>query len=354
MIVLFVVALAVAGIAFRTRTRAGVPTRDGDLPQRIVAAAVNALPASRRAWGQALIAELAAVSGRGRRWRFAAASLRIALFPPAPKPAAALTTAVIGSLLTIGVTLATTWLMPTMSVFMAVLGLLLSGYATALAGRSPHFPAEPSRLAPVAVAMLGVLAAVVAVSAVAATHPAATRDETHIYSVVLALVLSGYLIAGLSMVIHVPARASVWAGVVGAIVAVAVSATIVPAQAVVAPISPVTAAATLVTTAGIAAWTGNRLAATRAGLLVAILSAPVEFAITVIAAEYADPSVLTNPYDIAAYPRSGYPDVASYLLSDTLGGNIVALVVTPLVAFPLAMGTAAMTLRMRGGRSVAR
>jgi hypothetical protein len=52
-------------------------------------------PAHRRPWGQALVAELVAIPGRGHRWRFAAAVLRIALFPPAPKPATARATAAI-------------------------------------------------------------------------------------------------------------------------------------------------------------------------------------------------------------------------------------------------------------------
>jgi hypothetical protein len=32
---------------------------------------------------------------------------------------------------------------------------------------------------------------------------------------------------------------------------------------------------------------------------------------------------LTDQYDIAAFPHSGYPTVASYLLSDALGGAII-------------------------------
>jgi hypothetical protein len=46
---------------------------------------------------------------------------------------------------------------------------------------------------------------------------------------------------------------------------------------------------------------------------------------------------LTNAYDVAAYPHSGYPDVASYLLSDTMAGEII----TGLVAFPLVLAAIA-------------
>jgi hypothetical protein len=46
---------------------------------------------------------------------------------------------------------------------------------------------------------------------------------------------------------------------------------------------------------------------------------------------------LTDPYDIAAYPHSGFPDTASYLLSDALGGNVVGgLLIYPALMLCLA------------------
>jgi hypothetical protein len=52
---------------------------------------------------------------------------------------------------------------------------------------------------------------------------------------------------------------------------------------------------------------------------------------------------LTNAYDIAAYPHSGYPDIASYLLSDAAAGSILAgLVLYPVSWLLLAvLGAAA-------------
>jgi hypothetical protein len=335
--------LLVAAVGVIVAVALAVRSRDGDLPEWIVATATDRLPDHRRAWGAAMAAELAAVPSPGHRWRFAAAVLRVALLPPARKPATFRVAAAVGTLLAVGATVATTRLLPTLSVFVAVLGLLMAGCVSSFAARLPGLPATPARLATAAMPVTGVLAAVAAVSTVAATHPAATRDPTHVYSVVLALVLGGYLVAGLSMVTDSPAPAAMWGGVAGACVAVAVSTVIMPAQpAVVVPVSPVIAAATLATTVGVAGLTGSRPAATRAGLLVAVLGAPVQFAIAVVAAGYAAPSVLTDPYDIAAYPRSGYPDVASYLLSDTLGGDIVVLTVTPLAVCVLAMSATAL------------
>jgi hypothetical protein len=55
-----------------------------DLPGRLLAAAVAALPERRREWGRAMTAELAEVQGRSARWRFALSSAGATLrLPPA-------------------------------------------------------------------------------------------------------------------------------------------------------------------------------------------------------------------------------------------------------------------------------
>jgi len=55
-----------------------------DLPGRLLAVAVAALPERRRAWARAMVAELAEVEGRSARWRFALSSVRAMLWlPPA-------------------------------------------------------------------------------------------------------------------------------------------------------------------------------------------------------------------------------------------------------------------------------
>jgi hypothetical protein len=54
-----------------------------DVPGRVLAAAVAALPERRRDWGRAMTAELAGIQGRSARWRFALSSARAALrLPP--------------------------------------------------------------------------------------------------------------------------------------------------------------------------------------------------------------------------------------------------------------------------------
>lgn len=344
MIVLMVVALMAAALALRA------PNREGDLPQRIVVAATRWLPAQRRVWGQALIAELDAVTGRGRRWRFAAGATRIALFPPAVRPATARATAAVGAMTTVAATVAAIRLLPSLAVFVATLGLLMTAYATAIAGRWRRVSSGRLPLAAAGMTLTGVLAVIAAVVSVAVTHPAATRDQTHIFSVVLAMTLCGYLIGGGSAVLAGGAeRATLWGGLAGSTAAVAASTLLSSSGAVEALVAPITVVATVATAAVVGLITGSRTAAARAGLLTALISAPIHAAMTIIAAQYAHPTTLASPYDIAAFPRSGYPDITSYLLSDAVAGNIIALAATPLIAYALAVA-AAEAARLRPSR----
>ena len=65
-------------------SEAGARMSAMDLPGRLLAAAVAALPERRREWGRAMTAELAEVGGRPARWRFALSSVWATLWlPPA-------------------------------------------------------------------------------------------------------------------------------------------------------------------------------------------------------------------------------------------------------------------------------
>jgi hypothetical protein len=77
-----------------------------------------------------------------------------------------------------------------------------------------------------------------------------------------------------------------------------------------------------------AAMSGHHvLAGARAALTAAIISAPVFFTADIIRVLTLRQYVLTSPYDIAQYPSSGFPDVASFVLSDTLAGGIISVLV---------------------------
>jgi len=78
-------------------------------------------------------------------------------------------------------------------------------------------------------------------------------------------------------------------------------------------------------------------------MLTTIFGALLHFTIDLTALLHLQHYTLTSTYDIAAYPRSGYPDIASYILSDQVAGDILAgLVLYPLSWLLLAaLGAAA-------------
>jgi hypothetical protein len=92
---------------------------------------------------------------------------------------------------------------------------------------------------------------------------------------------------------------------------------------------------------GAAATARSLPAGVRAGLLTAILVAPVNLAVDLAGMLRLGTYTLTDPYDIDAYPRSGFPDVASFLLSDRVGGDIAILVIFPITMLALALVGAA-------------
>jgi hypothetical protein len=326
--------------------------RDGsiDAPARIVTVATNRLPAHRREWGQAMIAELTEIPGRARRWQFTLGVLRVVLFSPSRHRNRALVVAVAALMVAVVATGVAAEEVPSLSVFVAVLSLLLGGYTTAVTWRSPRPPWTASYMIVGAVALAGAVATITTVVWIAVAPPSATTDPTHLFSVLFALILTVYLAVALAprrLDDHVDTLR--WWAIVGALVSGAVwvvstlTAPVTAAGGVTGWVSPVGAAATLAVSIGASAITHSRRTGIRAGLLTAILGAPILFAVDMTALLHLHQFTLTDPYDIAAYSHSGHPDVASYILSDALGDHIIGgLVLYPIVLFALAvLGSAA-------------
>ncbi|MGH3624718.1 MAG: hypothetical protein ACRDQ5_23505 [Sciscionella sp.] len=313
--------------------------REGDAPARIVTAAVDQLPVHRRDWGQAMVAELTHIHGPTHRWRFTAGVLRVVLFSPVRHRKRMLVVAFVGLLAAAAATVATAREVPSLSVFVAVLGLLLGGYATVVTSRTPRPRPRTLHVIVGAVALAGIAATITALVRIAAAHPAVTtNDDALVFSVLFALILTGYLAVALT-----PPRLGdntntvLWWALAGALASgaagtIATLTTSVAAEETIPLLLPAAAAATLAASIGASATTGSRQAGTRAGLLTAILGAPMHFTINMTALLQLHHYTLTNPYDIAAYPHSGYPDVASYILSDALGGEILGGLVIRLIA----------------------
>jgi hypothetical protein len=371
MVTLAILALSALIWLAARKGRGGPAVKPGDDPvaepgrdpaARVAGVAATWLPPQRQEWGMAMAAELAQVREPARRWWFAAGVLRVALFPPPRHRARVLIVAGAGLAAVAAATVAAASEVPGMSVFTAMLGLLLCGYATAVAARWHRPRPTVPRVLVGAAALAGVTAAVTAVVRIGVAYPAAVTDRRHVLSVLAALSLAGYLVLALR-----PVRlgrcpdAALWWALGGALATGAAWSAVILATpaAVTLPVGfmpPAGAVAVAVTSAGAAAATRDRRAGLQAGLLAGLLGALVHFSVTLTAALQLHHYTLAGLTDIAGYTRSGYPSVTSYVLGDTLAGAILTgLVLAPLVLLAIAvLGAAAGTgLRQLAARPTA-
>ena len=358
---IFLAILVVVGVILWLSTRNRNGGTHNDAPAFVVAATTAQLPAGQRDWGRAMAAELTEVQGRGRRWRFAAGVLRVVAFPPPRYPGRVLVVAAVGLAVAVAATVLANREVPTIAVFAAVLGLLLAVAATVVAARSPWTRPGIPRVAVGVIAAAGVAGTVVSAVRVAWLHPTATADSTHVYGVALAIVLTGYLGIALARPrLGDRTDTVLWWALAGALATSAcwiVEAVVAPVPADgIEPFAPLASVVTtLLVSAGAARATGTLATGVRAGLLGVILAGPVRFTIDLTTLLQQHNYTLTNAYDLAKYPHSGFPDVASYLISDALGGEIISnLVLLPIALLLVALlGAAAGSSLRRGSAGTA-
>jgi hypothetical protein len=333
---------------------------NADMPARMVAAAANRLPTGRRDWGQAMIAELPEVRGRARRWLFTAGVVRVAVFPPMLRRTRVLVVLGVGILATAAATTAAAVQAPSLTVFACALGMSMCGCAAVMTSRAEQSQQRSAaRLLAGAVALGGLAATIIVVVRVAVVHPSATIDHTHyVVTALFVLTLTSYLASALAPLrLGRDGDVAIWWALAATTAWILISRT--GGAVLESPTSLiflVGAATTLAAAVGAAVTTRHRAAGTKAGMLTVALSAPILFAINMTTVLSQRHYTLTDPYDISAFPHSGYPDVASYLISDALDGNIIAgLIVYPLALLVLAMLGAAIgtTLPNRGTRPTA-
>jgi hypothetical protein len=342
--VIFLAILAVVGVIVWLSMRNRNGGTHNDAPAFVVAAATAQLPTGQRDWGRAMAAELTEVQGRGRRWRFAAGVLRVAMFPPPRYPGRVLVVAAVGLVVAVAATVLANQEVPTIAVFTAVFGVLLAVGATVVAARSPWTRPGVPRVAVGVVAAAGVAGTIVSAVRVAWLHPTATADGTHVYAIAFAVVLTGYLAIALARPrLGDRTDTVLWWALAGALVTSAswiVEAVVAPVRADgIEPFAPLASVVTtLLVSAGAARATGTLATGVRAGLLGVILAGPVRFTVDLTTLLRQHSYTLTNAYDLAKYPKSGFPDVASYLISDALGGEIIGnLVLLPIVLLVIAL-----------------
>jgi hypothetical protein len=339
-IVLLILVIIAVGLFWRRATA------DSDLPARIVAAAADRLPAHRREWGQAMLAELTGVHGSVRRWQFAAGALRVVLFPPPRHRHRVLVVGMAALAAASLATFVTAREVPSLSTFVAEFGVLLCGLAVVVTARAHRARPSVPRVLITTIISTGAVAVAATIVRIGVAHPAATTDHAHVVSTLLAITLTGYVAIAISLTRPRPgdrANIALWWALGGSLASsatwvIAAITTPIMTAGVIAFLSPASAAATVLAAIGAAAATRDRHAGIRAGLLTAILSAPVHFTITMTAILRQQHFTLPTPYDVAAYPNSGYPDVASYLIGDILGGEIIAgLLLGPITLLAIAI-----------------
>jgi hypothetical protein len=294
-----------------------------------------------------MVAELPHVRGRHQRWQFATGMLFVALVLQFPSRRWMVLATCGGVIVTAAGTALAATRVPGMSVFTAVLGLLLTACLTLAARRPLREHLAAPRLIAGAAAMGGAVAAVTTVARVAVAHPLAAADPTYAYSVLFAVALTCCLTLAQAVVGPGGHPATVlWCGAGGTLAATAY----LIVMDFVVPVNPdgtdffwlAGASVTLAAAAAAAAASRSRRVGIRAGVLTMILSSLSHLTIYLTALLSVRHYTLTNAYDIAAYPHSGYPDIASYLLSDAVGGSILALVLYPVSWLLLAvLGAAA-------------
>jgi len=184
--------LAVRSMLRHWRSGTGPRMSTMDSPQRLLAAAVAALPERRRAWGRAMTAELAEVQGRPARWRFALSCLRamLGLLPAGGWPVLALVAGVVvASAAAAGPAVGAA--VPGLSVFAVAFTGLVGAMVVLAAARSrrPRLPVP----APTVLVTAAVAASIAATVVFLRREPTATQYLPPAAAVYLAAVLAGCL-----------------------------------------------------------------------------------------------------------------------------------------------------------------
>jgi hypothetical protein len=161
-----------------------------DLPGRLLATAVAALPERRREWGRAMTAELAEVQGRSARWRFALSSARAALRLP-PAGGWPVLTLVIAVAAVAAAGPAVGAAVPGLSVFAVTFIGLVGAMVVLAVARSPRLRLPVP--APTVLVTGGVAAAIAATVVFLRREPAAAQYLPPAAAVYLAAVLAGCL-----------------------------------------------------------------------------------------------------------------------------------------------------------------
>jgi hypothetical protein len=277
-----------------------VTPRPGDLPARLLAAAVRLLPTDRDPWGRAMVSELGHLQSHRERRRFALGCVRAILLRPPGRgePGRGLVALVAAAAVACA----------------GVVAYGLVRYPGLATGAAVWFAV---------VAFLGALAAYVLASVLVVAR--LTRPREHVR---LGL-LGGAAVAALWLLVGAAASSSPNAGLL--------------------PVVLIPLASLLVGAAG--AWRSRSATAGRqVALLAAVVAGLVLFLVWVGVA------VLTGgrPYDpglLRDFRASGAPDLATYAVDDNLGAGMMLLLLAPLLTVSLGSVGSVIAVRIRARTS---
>jgi hypothetical protein len=339
-IAVVVVAVGVAAVV-RWRRAGRAAGRDRDRrhrgSRRLLATAAHLFPPERREWATAMLAELDEVPGSFARWRFAAGGVWAGLVASGRRPVPVAGMAVVLGV-AVGVGAVAYAVSPVTHLFAIALAIALT-----LAGISWPRPgtAGATNAAVLGVTLLAGVAACVALTLFGvAAYPAAGDDGgTAVYSLVLAAVLGAYVWVGLAAwradprdhtsVAAGPVLAGLLLGAGYAVVGVVADRSGLLALIAVGGVAGLLVAGAFGARLVRRGTTERRLVA--AGLRVGAVAALAYF-VAGMSATYVTASWPVHDREaLDAFRASGLPDLATYLVSDALGGAIAALVGLPVL-----------------------
>jgi hypothetical protein len=160
-----------------------------DAPARLLAAAVATLPADRRDWGSAMTAELAQVTDRRERWRFAAGCARTAVFPPRGHRVPVLVVAALAAAVVVRTGPAVGRVLPELRVFAVTFAGLAGALATVTVSRARRLRRPASGPATTITGLAGVAGCIAVTAYAVGIHVSLDRFDAVTLAVLLAAAL---------------------------------------------------------------------------------------------------------------------------------------------------------------------
>jgi hypothetical protein len=164
-----------------------------DGPGLLLAIAVRLLPGERHDWGEAMKAELSQLENPASRWWFALGCAQAALFPPRSSWRPVAMVGILGTAAAVAGGLTMGRVLPAMQVFTITFAGLVGALATLTVARSHRPSLAAPGIAATSALLVGVAGCIAIYAYIAVKYPPAVHDPSHIFSVVFAVLLTGYL-----------------------------------------------------------------------------------------------------------------------------------------------------------------